>query len=228
MNNNVLSKNLKRERLLREWTMRDLEKASGVSSAQISNFENGKRQPRSDTLGKLARALGMSLNELMEEPDSLMINCRSAVKAAHNKLGSIGFETFYTKNKVVFIVDNPISGEDLNDVSNRLYHEYAKYNKYGDSDPQKDLESVSERFLLRTYAKKYRNVKAQAALSIDRLRPIAFFDEDLLLALSSDLEKAVVDEDVPLLKIKDKLRSLEDIMIQEYLKLGLIDEIKKK
>lgn len=65
MKNDILSKNIKRERLSRNWTMRDLEKASGVSSAQISNFENGKRQPRSDTLEKLASALGVSLNYLL-------------------------------------------------------------------------------------------------------------------------------------------------------------------
>lgn len=45
---------------MRELTQEELEACSGVSQAVISHIECGQREPRVDTIRKLARALQMS------------------------------------------------------------------------------------------------------------------------------------------------------------------------
>src|SRR5215212_10798926 len=49
-------------------TLRDLEEASGVGADAISKIENGHRKPRPSTLRKLARALGVGVEDLFREP----------------------------------------------------------------------------------------------------------------------------------------------------------------
>lgn len=50
-------------RELKGWTLRDLEKASGVSNALISQIETGKvRDPGFTTVIRLVDALGLSLD----------------------------------------------------------------------------------------------------------------------------------------------------------------------
>jgi HTH-type transcriptional regulator, competence development regulator len=49
-------------------TLRDLEEASGVGADAISKIENGHRKPRPSTLRKLARALGIEVEEFFREP----------------------------------------------------------------------------------------------------------------------------------------------------------------
>jgi transcriptional regulator with XRE-family HTH domain len=49
-------------------TLRDLEEASGVGADAISKIENGHRKPRPSTLRKLARALGVEVEDFYREP----------------------------------------------------------------------------------------------------------------------------------------------------------------
>jgi transcriptional regulator with XRE-family HTH domain len=49
-------------------TLRDLEEASGVGADAISKIENGHRKPRPSTLRKLARALGVEVEDFFREP----------------------------------------------------------------------------------------------------------------------------------------------------------------
>lgn len=49
-------------------TLRDLEEASGVGADAISKIENGHRKPRPSTLRKLARALGVEVEEFFRVP----------------------------------------------------------------------------------------------------------------------------------------------------------------
>jgi len=49
-------------------TLRDLEEASGVGADAISKIENGHRKPRPSTLRKLARALGVDVEDFFREP----------------------------------------------------------------------------------------------------------------------------------------------------------------
>jgi transcriptional regulator with XRE-family HTH domain len=49
-------------------TLRELEGVSGVGADAISKIENGHRKPRPSTLRKLARALGVEVEEFFREP----------------------------------------------------------------------------------------------------------------------------------------------------------------
>ena len=57
---------LKELRLAKKYGVNQLALKSGVSSAQISRYENGKRKtPQIDTVKKLADALDVSVSELI-------------------------------------------------------------------------------------------------------------------------------------------------------------------
>ena len=48
-------------------TLKELEERSGVDGSLINRIENGKVTPRVDTALKLARALGVSVSELLKD-----------------------------------------------------------------------------------------------------------------------------------------------------------------
>lgn len=57
----VLGQRLRECRLARGWSIRQLERRSGVSNSAISLIEQGARtQPRTETIRRLAEALGVS------------------------------------------------------------------------------------------------------------------------------------------------------------------------
>ncbi len=60
-------KNLRRIRAERQITLRDLEEMSGVSKETISGIERGSRSPQPLTLGKLAKALDVDVDDLLSE-----------------------------------------------------------------------------------------------------------------------------------------------------------------
>lgn len=65
-----LKVNLKVERAKRDWTQSDLAKESGVCRLTISNLENGKQGIENlqvKQLSKLAKALGISINEFFSD-----------------------------------------------------------------------------------------------------------------------------------------------------------------
>lgn len=61
-----VGENLKRARLAKAWTQRQLVAASGVSQRTIVDLENDRAEPHPSTIGKLARALGVEPLELVE------------------------------------------------------------------------------------------------------------------------------------------------------------------
>lgn len=62
-----IAENLKHHRMAKNWSQQELAEISGVSQAQISYIENGKKKnPGVITLKKLADALGVSVEELIE------------------------------------------------------------------------------------------------------------------------------------------------------------------
>ena len=61
-----LGKNLKRIRDGKGISQGDIVKTSGIDKAMISNIENGKTNPTLATIAKLAKAIGVSVGELMK------------------------------------------------------------------------------------------------------------------------------------------------------------------
>ena len=61
-----LGQNLKRIRTEKGISQGDIVKATGIDKALISNVENGKTNPTLATIAKLAKAIGVSVGELMK------------------------------------------------------------------------------------------------------------------------------------------------------------------
>ena len=55
-----LARTIRRLRVLRGWSQRDLAEASGLDRSRICLYEVGRRRPRSDGLARLASALGVA------------------------------------------------------------------------------------------------------------------------------------------------------------------------
>lgn len=61
-----LGKNLKRIRTEKSITQGDIVRTLGVSRSFVSNIENGKTNPTLATIAKLAKAVGVTTNELLK------------------------------------------------------------------------------------------------------------------------------------------------------------------
>ena len=61
-----LGKNLKRIRTEKAISQGDIARSIEVSRGFISNIENGKTNPTLSTIAKLAKALGVSTDELLK------------------------------------------------------------------------------------------------------------------------------------------------------------------
>ncbi len=61
-----LGKNLKRIRTAKGISQGEIGRILGVDKGFISNIENGKTNPTLATIAKLAKALGISVGELMK------------------------------------------------------------------------------------------------------------------------------------------------------------------
>lgn len=62
----------RRVRLLREergWTTPELGRRAGLGRATVFRVENGEREPAASTLEALAKALGVSVNALLADPN---------------------------------------------------------------------------------------------------------------------------------------------------------------
>ena len=65
--NKVFSKTIKRIRKEKNLTQHDLEDGSGLSLRIVGDLETGERQPMLKTPFKLAKGLGLSFPELIDE-----------------------------------------------------------------------------------------------------------------------------------------------------------------
>ena len=61
-----LGKNLKRIRTEKGISQGDIVRSMGMDRAFVSNIENGKTNPTLATIAKLAKAVGVSVGELMK------------------------------------------------------------------------------------------------------------------------------------------------------------------
>jgi transcriptional regulator with XRE-family HTH domain len=61
-----LGQNMKRIRIAKQMTQGDICRKLGVDRAYISNVESGNKNPTLSTITKLAKALGISVDELLK------------------------------------------------------------------------------------------------------------------------------------------------------------------
>jgi transcriptional regulator with XRE-family HTH domain len=62
-----LAANLRRQRIARHLSLSQLARVTSMSKATLSGIESGRGNPTIDTLSVLARALGVSVGELLDE-----------------------------------------------------------------------------------------------------------------------------------------------------------------
>ena len=67
-----MNSNLHRLRELRALSQRELAALAGLSVTTVNRIENGQHRPMPKTVRKLARALGVSPEELLTEQPKLM------------------------------------------------------------------------------------------------------------------------------------------------------------
>ena len=65
-NSKKLGQNMKRIRLAKQMSQGDICRKLEVDRAYISNVESGNKNPTLSTITKLAKALGVSVNELLK------------------------------------------------------------------------------------------------------------------------------------------------------------------
>ena len=61
-----LAQNMKRIRLAKQMSQGDICRKLGLDRAYVSNVESGKRNPTLSTIEKIAKALGVEVNELLK------------------------------------------------------------------------------------------------------------------------------------------------------------------
>ncbi|HHX77322.1 MAG TPA: helix-turn-helix transcriptional regulator [Firmicutes bacterium] len=67
----ALGKKIKAMRRLKRLTQRDLAQHIGISVSQLSCIERGRKSPSADVVLKIARALGVPLNEFFILPEKI-------------------------------------------------------------------------------------------------------------------------------------------------------------
>lgn len=63
----MIGDSIKKYRLSKNWTQKELALNSGITRESIGNYERGDRIPPSDILNKIAAALGVPVSKLLEE-----------------------------------------------------------------------------------------------------------------------------------------------------------------
>lgn len=78
---------LKRARIRHLLTIRELAAAARVTPTTIVDLEKGRAEARISTVRKLVEALGVSANELLDEPPR---DARAVTQSRHNATGRLG------------------------------------------------------------------------------------------------------------------------------------------
>lgn len=127
----LISKNIQNERKNRKMSLDELAKRSGVSKSMLSQIEQDKTNPTLMTAWKIARALGLSIEDLMESDGSSMIEV----------IRSSDAPVIYSEDKLCQIrINSPMHMTD----SLELYHMIFKV---GGKNISKPHFSKAEEFL---------------------------------------------------------------------------------
>ena len=70
--NNVIAQRIKDARKKAGMTQQELADSSGISFSVISQYENGRRNPKIETLSKIAKAIGIPVYELWSPVDDII------------------------------------------------------------------------------------------------------------------------------------------------------------
>lgn len=144
-----IGENIKRIRKLRGLTQKELgEKLGGISQQQIGQWENEDKNPRIETIEKIANALNVNVSVLLGYSDLKEIMTEeNRTYLSHNYDNEI-FNDFF-KFKFMEMLD-------MTEDKTELLYNYNKLNENGKKEAQKRIEELTE--LLR-YIKKEENTE---------------------------------------------------------------------
>ena len=116
--------NIKRIRVAKNLSQKEVVLAAGMDTAQYSRIENGKTDPSVSTLEKIAKALGVSLSELFINKEDLK-EIHSYDKTAMEKVRLIENLKDDEKKTIYNILDAFISKEKLKNTLSSVLKEIA-------------------------------------------------------------------------------------------------------
>lgn len=118
----IVGENIKRIRNERGFTQKELSKKIGTTQQNLAQYENGKRNPKRETLIKIANALDVTEQELLDFPDGSYRLYMAYDEAEPNETG-------------------PVVGTILVTQQN-LLRQYNKLNTYGKSEAIKRIKEL--------------------------------------------------------------------------------------
>lgn len=126
--------NIKRIRKEKGLTQKELGELCGINEANIRKYENGKQNPKIETIRRIANALGVPLNDLM--PDSF----EQTVQIGHDLIATdysvietlISHKIFYDEEKQMIlkqieehraVLEKIEDSESVQEYGNRTFNE---------------------------------------------------------------------------------------------------------
>jgi len=128
-----IGERLKEERLRNGWSQKDLAGESKTNVDTISGIETGQHEPRPSTLRKLARALGIEVRDLFEEP---------TLSGKHPKITAAGAVSFYDDESFLRAIaeEDP---ENLRTLIRELVSEYLPQRREDLGDSRSPVEETT-------------------------------------------------------------------------------------
>ena len=117
-----LGKRIKEYRMKRELTLQEMEEKTGFTKGYLSKVENTKKAPPISTLIVLAKALGISLSEILGETEernkiSLVKKIERQVVARNGTVFGYSYQTlahkFYKKQMEPYILTLPVKPKQV-------------------------------------------------------------------------------------------------------------------
>lgn len=127
----ALNDNLKNIRKIRGLTQKELAQKSGITRESIGNYERGDRIPPVDTLNKIAKALGVTPNDLIGPKritgiQELIQNILNEKRAEN--IEDISEKANIELNKIkLFQNGSNYTPDDYNKIVNTFYGSYYNY-----------------------------------------------------------------------------------------------------
>lgn len=87
----TIGENIKRIRKERGLTQEELGKSIDISGVAIMRYEKGQREPKIETIKKIASALGVSEYELQGVDSNIIIKSLSSTASFYNYLHALGY-----------------------------------------------------------------------------------------------------------------------------------------
>ena len=196
-----MTQGLRRIRAQRQLTLRALSEISGVGKETISDIERGIRTPQTLTLGKLAAALDVDINDLLEDQYSPKARSRPSLEPPDS--GDDGRRALYLTTVV----------EQARDMAGTALW-MLNIESYGET-PQ-ELTEWSWRitgFLYRVWAMQQRwETRVFGPLSQQELPS---WERSLLDEIREELEKAAVSAQKARVRFANHLQGLEDEKVRQ-------------